>query len=243
VAHAKHLPARRLARFRQHRADAQGLPKLAQGAQHRGFGELAAQGLPRLGSAERSLFVQDLPQLQHQGRHLVAGGFLRGMLPVRISAEGENKGQRRAVGEKIRLLAHCAQQVERHHGAGGDETRQQPVRLFDRGRPGHGLPDPQAGFDERGGGRRQLRLPRQIKAQGMLLQPALCVLEGEDGALLLAPVRRPCCLELFCYQESLFSRVVMATGPRPGVGSYLDRSSMTPQSWQRGSKAIGGLLH
>jgi hypothetical protein len=165
------------------------------------------------------------------------------MLPVRISAEGENKGQRRAVGEKIRLLAHCAQQVERHHGAGGDETRQQPVRLFDRGRPGHGLPDPQAGFDERGGGRRQLRLPRQIKAQGMLLQPALCVLEGEDGALLLAPVRRPCCLELFCYQESLFSRVVKATGPRPGVGSYLDRSSMTPQSWQRGSKAIGGLLH
>jgi hypothetical protein len=41
----------------------------------------------------------------------------------------------------------------------------------------------------------------------MLLEPALRVIEGEDGALLLAPVRRPCCLELLCYQESLFSRV------------------------------------
>jgi hypothetical protein len=38
----------------------------------------------------------------------------------------------------------------------------------------------------------------------MLCQPALSVIEGEKGALLLAPVRRPCCLELFCYQESLF---------------------------------------
>ena len=49
----------------------------------------------------------------------------------------------------------------------------------------------------------------------MLFEPALCVVEGENGALVLAPVRRPCCLELLCYQESLFSRVVMATGPHP----------------------------
>ena len=34
----------------------------------------------------------------------------------------------------------------------------------------------------------------------MLFEPDLCVVEGEDGALILAPVRRPCCLELLCCQ-------------------------------------------
>jgi hypothetical protein len=134
----------------------------------------------------------------------VPGGFLWGVLPVRIAAQGENEGQRLAVGEKIRLLPHCAQQVERHHAARGDQPRQQLLRLFDGGRTRRGLPASQASFNERGGRRRQLRCPGQIKAQGMLCQPALRVIEGEKGALLLAPVRRPCCLELFCYQESLF---------------------------------------
>ena len=119
--------------------------------------------------------------------------------------------------------------------AGGDQPRQQPLRLFDGGRTRRGLPAPQAGFDERGRGRRQLRWPRQIKAQGMLFQPALRVIEGEEGALLLAPVRRPCCLELFCYQESLFSRVVMATGPHPR-GGYLGQSYR--RMGKRGSRAI-----
>ncbi len=143
------------------------------------------------------------------------GGFLRGMLPVRIAAQGEHEGQRVVVGKKIRLLPHRAEQVERHHVAGGNQPRQQLLRLFDRGRTRRSLPAPQASFDERGGGRRQLRCPWQIKAQGMLCQPALRVIEGEKGALLLAPVRRPCCLELLCYQKSLFSRVVMATGLLP----------------------------
>jgi hypothetical protein len=125
VAHAQHLPARRLTRFfRQHRADAQGLPKLAQGPQHRGFGELTAQRLPGLGGGEGTLFIQNLPQLQHQGRDLVAGGFLRRVLPVRIGAQGENVGQRLAVSEKIRLFPYRAQQIERHHGVRGDEARQ-----------------------------------------------------------------------------------------------------------------------
>jgi hypothetical protein len=69
----------------------------------------------------------------------------------------------------------------------------------------------------------------------MLCQPALRVIEGEKGALLLAPVRRPCCLELFCYQESLFSRVVMATGPHPR-GGISAKSPKPPPWWQRGSK-------
>jgi hypothetical protein len=220
VAHAKHLPARRLARFfSQHRADAQGLPKLAQGAQHRGFGELTAQGFPGLSGSERALFVQNLPQLQHQGRNFMSGGFLRRMLPVRIGAQRKNVGECFPVSEKIRLLPHRAQQIERHHGAGGDQSRQQQLRLLDGGCTGRGLPAPHAGFDERGGGRRQLRRARQIKAQRMLCQPALCVIEGEDGALLLAPVRRPCCLELLCYQESLFSRVFKATGPHSRLRS------------------------
>jgi hypothetical protein len=110
------------------------------------------------------------------------------------------------VGEKIRLLAHCAQQVQRHHGAGGDQARQQPCACSMAPAPGRGLPAPHAGFDKGRRGRRQLRAPGQIKAQGMLFEPALRVIEGEDGALLLAPVRRPCCLELLCYQESPFPR-------------------------------------
>jgi hypothetical protein len=165
----------------------------------------------------------------------VPGGLLRSMLPVRIAAQGENEGECLAVGEKIRLLPHRAQQVERHHAARGDQPRQQLLRLLDGGRTRRGLPAAQASFDERGGRRRQLRCPGQIKAQGMLRQPALRVIEGEKGALLLAPVRRPCCLELFCYQESLFSRVVMATGPHPR-GGYLGQSPIPPHSWPRGSK-------
>jgi hypothetical protein len=78
------------------------------------------------------------------------------------------------------------------------------VRLLDRSGIGRGLPVAHASFDKGRRRRRQLRVPRQIKAQGMLLQPALRVIEGEDGTLILAPVRRPCCLELFCYQESPF---------------------------------------
>ncbi len=91
-------------------------------------------------------------------------GFLRRMLPVRIGAQGEHEGQGVAVGEEIRLLSHHAQQIQRHHGAGGDEARQQPLRWFDSGRTGRGLPVPHAGFDEGGSRRRQLRVPGQIKA-------------------------------------------------------------------------------
>ena len=149
----------------------------------------------------------------------MAGGFLRRMLPVRIGAQRKNVRQGLAVRQKIRLLPQCAQQIERHHGARGDQSRQQQLRLLDGGRTGRGLAAPHAGFDERGGGRRQLRSARQIKAQRMLCQPALCVIEGEEGALLLAPVRRPCCLELLCYQESLFSRVFKATGPHSRLRS------------------------
>ena len=163
VTHALHLPARRLAGFPQDRGNAQGLPQLAQGAQHRGFGKLAAQRLPRLVSGHGARLLQNLPQLQHQGRDFVPGGFLRSMLPVRIAAQGENEGQRFAVGEKIRLLPHRAQQVERHHAAGGDQPRQQLLRLPDGGRTRRGLPASQASFHERGGRRRQLRLPGQIK--------------------------------------------------------------------------------
>jgi hypothetical protein len=37
----------------------------------------------------------------------------------------------------------------------------------------------------------------------MLAEPALRFIESEERVLLLAPVRRPCCLELLCYQEKL----------------------------------------
>jgi hypothetical protein len=94
----------------------------------------------------------------------VAGGLLRRMFPVGIGAQGKNERQRLPLGEKIRLFPHRAQQIERHHRAGGDEPCQQPLCLLDGGRTGRGLPAPQAGFDERGRRRRQLRLPGQKKA-------------------------------------------------------------------------------
>jgi hypothetical protein len=169
----------------------------------------------------------------------VAGRFLRRVLPVRIGTQGENVRQRIPVGEKIRLLPHCAQQIQRHHGAGDDQARQQSLRLLDRGRSGRGLPAPHAGFDERGRGRRQLRVARQVQAQRVLCEPVLRVIEGEEGALLLAPVRRPCCLELLCYQESLFSRVLMATGPHPRC-EELSRSVVDAATIvAKGSKANG----
>ena len=131
----------------------------------------------------------------------MAGGFLRRMFPIRISAQAKDVGQRLAMGQKIRLLAHCAQKIQPHHAPRCDQAGKQPLRLLNGGDFRHTFGAPDAGFDKGGCWRRQLRAPRQVKAQGMLFQPALCVFEGKEGALILAPVRRPCCLELLCYQD------------------------------------------
>jgi hypothetical protein len=130
----------------------------------------------------------------------VAGGLLRSMLPIEVPAQSKNKGERLACDKEIRLFSDAAKQIQRYDFSGGDQADQQTLRLLDRGRTGCGVAAPHAGFDERRSGRRQLGLPRQVKAQGMLFDPALCLLEGQDGILLLAPVCRPCCLELlFCH--------------------------------------------
>jgi hypothetical protein len=158
--HAQHLPARRLTGFPQHRGNAQGLPQLAQGAQHRGFCKLAAQRLPRLVGGHGARLLQNLPQLQHQGRDLVPGGFLRRMLPIRIGTQAKHVGKRLAVGQKIRLLAHCAEQVQGDHAAGRNHARQQPLCLLDGRHAGCSLRTAYAGFDKGGRRRRQLRAPR-----------------------------------------------------------------------------------
>jgi hypothetical protein len=80
--------------------------------------------------------------------------------------------------------------------------------LLDGRRTRRRLRTAEAGFDERGRGRPQLRPAREIQAQGMLFQPSLRVFEGEEGILLLAPVRRSCCLELLCCQvDSALSKL------------------------------------
>ncbi len=136
----------------------------------------------------------------------MARGFLRRPLPVRIGAQRKHGGQGIAMGEKVGLLPGHAKQIQRYDSAGGDQPREQGARLLDGGQGRRGLRLAQAGFDERGRGRGQLRMPGKIEAQGMLADPALCVFKSEDGTLVLAPVRRPCCLELLCYQETSFSR-------------------------------------
>jgi hypothetical protein len=110
------------------------------------------------------------------------------------------------MGQKIGPLADRAKQVQRHHIAGGNQARQQSLCLFNRSRWGRGVTAAQASLDKRRRRSRQLRVPGQKEAQGMLAAPLLRVIEGKKGAFVLAPVRRPCCLELFCYQEGPFSR-------------------------------------
>jgi hypothetical protein len=82
------------------------------------------------------------------------------MLPVRIGAQAKHVGQRLAVGQKIRLFAHCAEQVQGGYAAGRDQARQQPLRLLDGRGAGRGLRTAQAGFDKGGRRRRQLRATR-----------------------------------------------------------------------------------
>jgi hypothetical protein len=82
------------------------------------------------------------------------------MLPVRIGAQAKHVRQRLAVGQKIRLLAHRTEQVQGDHTAGGDQARQQPLRLLDGRHTGRGLRHAHAGFDKGRRRRRQLRAPR-----------------------------------------------------------------------------------
>ena len=111
MTHAQHFPARRLARLPKPRGDAQDLPEFAESAQNRGFRQLPAQGFPSLIGGKHAILVQGLPQLEYQGRDLMAGRFLRRMLPIRIGAQAKNVGQRLLLGQEIRLLTHPAQQI------------------------------------------------------------------------------------------------------------------------------------
>jgi hypothetical protein len=155
----------RLAGFLEHRRNPQALPKLAQAAQNGGFGKLPTQGFPCLGCAQRTvLVVQGLPQLKHQGRNLVAGGFFRSMLPIGIRTQAQNIGQCLAGHEKIRLLADGAKQVERYYGAGCNQPGEQRLGPGNRVRSRGCRRGPKHRFHKGRRGRRQLRAPRQIEA-------------------------------------------------------------------------------
>jgi hypothetical protein len=131
----------------------------------------------------------------------MAGRLLWRMLPIGIPTQGEHVGQRPAGHQKIWLLAHCAQQVQRHRAPLLNQARHQRLRLLNRCRSGSCVRVAHAGFDKGRRGCRQLGAPRQVKAKRMLLEPALCLFEREDGLLILAPVRRLCCLQLLSYQD------------------------------------------
>jgi hypothetical protein len=199
------LPASRLPRLLEHRGDPQALPKLAQAAQNGGFGELPAEDFPRFGGSQRTMLVvfivvQCLPQLEHQGRDLVAGRFFRSVLPIGIRTQAEGIGQSLRGNEKIRLLADGAKQVQRHHGAGFNQPGEQRLGLENCVAAGGCRRGPQHCFHKGRRGRRQLRTPGQVEAQRVLFEPVRRVVQGEDGVLMLAPMRRSCCLELLCCQ-------------------------------------------
>jgi hypothetical protein len=123
------------------------------------------------------------------------------MLPIRVGAQAEHIGECLAMSQKIRLLAHRAEQVQGGHTARCHQAGQQSLRLLDGRYAGRRLRTAHAGFDKGGRRRRQLRAAREIQAQWMLFQPSLCVFKGQEGILFLAPVRRSCCLELLCCQD------------------------------------------
>ena len=215
VAHAQHLPACRLARVRQHRADAQ-----RRQSSHKARSTAASvSSRPRVSRASAAVSAPSLSRSFHssstRGETLWPEDFCGACFQSGSARRASTKGRASRWARK----SGCSPTTpSRFSGTTVPEAMRRvssPCAWFDGGRTRRGLPAPYAGFDEGGRRRRQLRLPGQIKTQGMLCQPALRVIEGEDGALLLAPVRRPCCLELLCYQESLFSRVVIATRPHP----------------------------
>lgn len=128
------------------------------------------------------------------------GGFFRSVFPIGVRTQAKHIGQRLAGNEKIRLLTHCAKQVERHHPARVNQPAQQRLGRGNRVAPGGCRRRPQHCFHKGRRGRRQLRAPGQVEAQGVLFEPARGVVQGEEGILLLAPMRRSCCLELLCCQ-------------------------------------------
>jgi hypothetical protein len=158
-----------LARPARYRDDPQSLPQFAQRPQSRGFGQFSPQLFSRLGGRQRPFRIENLPYLQHERRDLVPGTPLRRMLPVRVSPQGDHKGQRLARDQKVRLFPHGTQKVQGHRASGAGQPRQQVSRALDRRHIRRALAAPHTGFDKRGRWRRQLHVPRQIKAQGMLL--------------------------------------------------------------------------
>jgi hypothetical protein len=84
-------------------------------------------------------------------------------------------------------------------------------------------------------------MPGQVKAQGMLFEPALRVFEGKDWALILAPVRRPCCLELLCcHDDSALSKLgKVLLDPMKGS---LDFFPSIPQDDRAAMRATGRVL-
>ncbi len=160
------FPSGRLALRREHRADAQRLPELAQGAQNRGFGELAAKCFPGRGGGQCALFAPapstaPAPGERPCGRRIFAEHASNPHRARRARMKGSASLWARKSGCSLTVPSRFSA----HHGAGGDEARQQPVRLLDRGRSGRGVRAPHAGFDKRRRGRRQLGAPGQVKTQ------------------------------------------------------------------------------
>jgi hypothetical protein len=130
----------------------------------------------------------------------MAGGLFRSVLPIGIRAQAKDIRQRLAGNEKIGLLANGAKKVECHHGARVNQPRQQRLGRGNRVGPRGCRCGPQHCFHKGRRRRRQLRATGQVKAQRVLFEPTRGVVQCEEGILLLAPMRRSCCLQLLCCQ-------------------------------------------
>jgi hypothetical protein len=130
----------------------------------------------------------------------MAAALLRSLLPLPVSAKSNNKRKDLCSGDEIGLFSNAPEEIQSNYLPCRHQPDEKLGRLFNRRARRGRIRFSQAGLDKRGGWRRQLRSPGEKKTQGVALKPGLGIIEGENGALVLAPMSYPCCLKLFCCQ-------------------------------------------
>jgi hypothetical protein len=165
---------------------AEGGPKLDEGAQDGGLGELAAEEFAQFDGGLRALLVESFPGAEDDGGDAAAGG--RGF-PMAIAANGNDPGKDVGGDEEVGLLRECAEEVERNGAAGIDEADGEIHGGGDGVGGRHGADRAHAGFDEGRRGRGELGVARQEKAEVDVVEPRSGVVVGEDGRGVLTPQR------------------------------------------------------
>ncbi len=163
-----------------------------QRAEHRSFGQLLAQLFLNLGRREHTASLQQLPDMGDQRRDAIRARSPRYALPVAIAAKRVDKGQSFGAHQEIRMIARCAEQVERQRRVGPNQPHQQVLRGLNRGARWSWVGLTLARLDKRRSRSGNLRLAGKKKAEADLRKPRLRVLKSDERLGLLPPERRAC---------------------------------------------------